>query len=515
MCPYNRLNRTMHKYKEHLKILFIFSLCLIPRLLLLSKGPFHYDVAEYLISMRDKVVTFHTASFPLVSFLIVVLAYLRDALAPRISYLAILSVSTALAAALASVVIYLTFRNIVNKNAALIYALLVSFVPPFFSVTTYGRMDHALAILFIPISVYCFLKERWIICALATSLLIGSRPEGIIILGIYTLFIFLNNLNKKGIPPDKKWYPAARELFLLLTFSLVPVFIIALITPNGKNFFTIVEKGVLRDPAYQNTETFAGLKLARMRVGLSTLFRIAALPALFAAFGVLKKVFEKDLRTILFFAVSFLIFFAFLVDMDVFSSRYLIFPVFFMMFFTSYGISAIRKIKMVQAVVTAFMILIMFTSVFFIIRSRHLNDYQVDFAKYVESITEPNSVIITQDEWVFLNYYTKRAVLIPPVGVSSKEWNAFFEKVLAALMTGHPVYLTAMGLTYDPAFALRSFIQNNFYLKDVGAQINEDWYGKEIDQHLFCEQVFMMIPNVLANKLKQVSGARYDNRRNN
>lgn len=488
------------RHRDKIAVLFILALSLVPRILLLSKGPFHFDVVEYLISMRDKTATFHTASFPLVALVVVAFGYLRDALIPGVPPVKVILTVTALIAALAPVALYIPFKKLFGRRQAFIYALLVSFITPFFSVTTFGRLDSALALLFLPLAIYYLFENKRVLCALFTSLCIASRPEAVIILAIYPVFLIFNDLTNKSssLSKGRRLLVSLKDFGFMLLLSLLPVMIIALCAPGGRQFFGVFLKGIspANDPSYwKSVESFEGIKWDRILGGFKELFVMAMIPLPLFMLGLIKKLFERDFKALFFFLASFLVFFVLLVNMQTLSPRYLIFPAFFMLFFSSAAAVFIFSRWRIFGILTVSLaVIFMYMPVFHIALTRHLNAYQPDFVKYVESITEQNSLIITEDEQVFFRYYTKRDVITPPINADKDEWLLFFKQVGGAVRGGRPLYLTTTAFSYDRFLIFMGFIQRNFRLKQVGVRLNENWHSMETSQHLFKEQLFRLLP---------------------
>ncbi|MCU0666177.1 MAG: hypothetical protein MUF05_03670 [Candidatus Omnitrophica bacterium] len=474
---------------------FIFAFSFIPRFLLLSKGPFHYDTAEFILVMQDKLAYPHAASFPFVSFFIISLGFIRDALFPWAAYQDVLFFSTSFISALTAVVIYLCFRKTIADSSALSWALLTSCFAPFFSVTTYGRIDHALGQLFLVFSLFYFLSNTFWLCAFFTGLAIASRNENMIIFAGFFAY-YVNIVFKKRHEGFLKQILIFGARFLgIIFFSFAIVILLALLVPNCRAYLNVFSSAIGINVQSDSMEVFSGFSLARFRQGWQALWHWAYMAVIWAVLGVfLGFLKEKKEEAVLFF-VAFAVSFMLLVNMQTFSPRYLIPASFFMFYFSSQAICFVFKKNIICATAMLFVCLTMLMPAKNILYSRHVNNYQKDFALFVESATEPDSIIIIQDEHIFLKLYTKRKYLLPPVNCDQAQWDDFFGKIIVLNRAGYPVYLTSTALGYDPCFILKSILQEHFYVKPMGMRRNESWYGKEVAQYFYNEHLFRILPS--------------------
>jgi hypothetical protein len=456
---------------ELLTGLWIFLYCVIPRILLLSKGPFQSDVVDFLIAMRDKTVTVHGAHFPLPSLVIVFLAYLKDILHLPFSDLTLLLWATAALASAASVLVYLLGKRIFDAAPALIYALMVSFIPIFFSLTTFGRIDYALAVLLLPVSLFYFLRKRLFFCSLFTGLCVLSRPESACILLGYALAIMAWQLRAGSLPLWVRVYRAFRDCAVLAVFPLLCMALLRAAVP-------VVSIG------------YTGIRLDRLWESALLVFSLMSIPLGFAVFGLLRKLFTPNNGQAVLFFVLFLISVGFAVSLDDFSSRWLTIPLFFLSFFIAYGITLVFETRRAAILISIFCALLMLNSVIDVVYHRHANAYQVDFAGYLAMVTEPDSVILARDEGIFLAYYAHRKVLIPPAQCDRQQWNAFSAQVEKFIKSKKPVYVISTAFDPDPCRYFQDFIYNNFVLFKVGEQLNEDWRRMTVARRLFLEKIF-------------------------
>ena len=474
----------------------LFFVTFISHILLLSKGPFHYDVVDYLISMRDKAVTFHESSYPLVAFFIIGLGYLKDACMGAISSLTLLLWTTAFFTSLLAVLIYGIFKKLFDRNIGLAYAALVTFYPPFFSVTTFGRIDHVFAIIFVSLSFFYFLKNKRWRCVIFTSLAIATRPENALILIPYCVFIVLRVLQDADLSFRKKTYRIIKECGIISFFALLIVVVVGLSVPEGKWFSRVILRFFGKEGSFDRA-VFLGFSCSRFFQRLLECARtMTVLPAICILYGVGKKALEKDFKLLLVFLLPFLIAFLYLANFEGFSTRHFILPFFFLAFFASYAIVVVFQTTRGVVLFTILCVIAMLNSAIPYVYHRHVNALQVDFVKDVERLTPPGSLIIAQDTEVFFRYYGKRKVLQPPTNDSEIEWAKFNAEIINTLRAGKSVYMIATALTYDPYGIFRRYVSDSFLTMNIGTWLNEAWHRVETELYLYREKVFLLIPDV-------------------
>lgn len=479
-------------------VIILFSLSFIPRILLLSKGPFHFDTVDLLMEMRDKALTSHGATFVLPSSIVIVLAYIKDILAPRISDLKLLLVFTVFVSSLSIVTIFQVFKKIFGTIFSFTFALLISFFPLYFSITTYGRIDYAFVFLLLPCVIYYCIKQKWIPCALYTGLAISCRPEIIFLLPAFLVYITFSWFEYKKCALKNRILGIIRDFLVIALISTGLWLTLSLVLGREKWFQFMVLKIIL--PQFSpNKPVDMLVVLGRFNFnnildGLKLVFQLMSLPLILSVAGLIKQLWQKKYKEAVLFLIPFIILFLLVVNLETYESRYLVVPVFFLIYFSCAGIIAVFKKPRIATLFTALCAVLMFSTIMPVVYARHMEAYQVDFAKFTEKVTEPDSVIITQDEWIFLKYYTSKEFLIPPSGCDIQEWNRFFDKINAILDSGRLVYLTSTGLSYDRCLIFRNYIESNFYVKPIGSSMVENWH-RDINRHTFKEKILLLVPS--------------------
>jgi hypothetical protein len=190
-----------------------------------------------------------------------------------------------------------------------------------------------------------------------------------------------------------------------------------------------------------------------------------------------------------FFLVWFLLIFYF-GNLAVYAPRFLdivILPVYILGSYTLAGIYS--KDKAVAAIIVVYLVICMFIFMYPTLKFRHSYNGEKEFALFVKEKTEPNAIIVSMDDSVFIEYYGARKSLAHPVN-NWKEMHEFLRKVAAYLVRGIPVYLTGSGLSYDPKYTFRNIVLTNFDMTFVGSKLCEDYHRPELqfakyDQNLY------------------------------
>ncbi|HTY46017.1 MAG TPA: hypothetical protein VMD52_08515 [Patescibacteria group bacterium] len=487
-------------YRPFTTAALILAVTFLPRLLLLSKGPFHYDTLDLMVCMRSKAFTDHAVMFTLPSFLMIALAYLRDALWPAVTDLSLVLVTTAGVASLAAVVIYAVLRKVLTESAAVAYALVTSFFPVFFSITTFGRIDHALAFVFLPLCLYYLLQRKWFACAVYTGLSIASRPEAAFALSGFFIWAACDVFEAKAIPLKTKLWSITKAVLILFFVSAL-VWLGLSFALGRRMWFDQIVMNLMakqfgkKDPL--DTVVILQVDIRKAFAHVLTVLRLLSVSSLFLAFGLFAKIRQKSVKDMLLFFVSFFVCLTLVANFEMALNelRYLAVPVFFLAYFIAAGFEFVFKKAWRLFPACLLCATAMLWPVAPTIYDRHQRALQVDFARHLGEVTAPGSVIIAQDEWIFFKYYAGRDVIIPPSLCVTNDWRPFFEKVSAVVVARRPLYFTYTAISYDYCHILRKFIQKGFRAFLVDSYLNEDWHPDTIGRHVYREPIYLLVPN--------------------
>ncbi|MCU0666689.1 MAG: glycosyltransferase family 39 protein [Candidatus Omnitrophica bacterium] len=471
--------------------LFIFAVSFWVRWLLLSKGPFHYDTVDFLIQMREHSISEHGIYMPLASVFVIFLSWIKSLFLKNLDDLNLLMFVTVLFSSLGQMLGYLLFRKRIGDASSFALFLLFSFYPAFLSVTTFGRIDHALASLLLPICLFYLFELSWIKSSIFAGLAIASRGECALVIPAMLFWLIIQK--RENI------LYALRCVFLFSLFSLGLWALISLLAARKgwvDNFIMpeIVQRFFIKKPdQFLIVWEFTFAHIAQGFVMLGQTLRVSILACLVGLYLWMKK---ENLKLNLFFFIAFLVPFVYVVNREADTPRYLIVPVFFLFYYAARGIAYLSRERLFLSGALTFLFIIpMFLYIYPLLWQRHLHAYQVDFAKNIEAFTQPNSLIITQDEWIFLKYYTKREALVPPSDCDVNKWTDFLSQLRKHYQSGRPLYLVSSGLSYDPCRVLFNFIQNNFFLQRQFVLLNENWHQDcAIRKHLLKEELMRLVP---------------------
>jgi len=479
----------------------IFAIAAIPRFAFISKGPFHYDTLDYVIAGKKTLETgslhyAHGVGYPLTVILsafsqLIFGFFLADGIKAVL-------IITVIGASLATLAFFIFVDFLFkNKKIALFSALIFSFFPPFFSVTTYGRLDHAFALLFVISSFYFLfrhLRAKNVKYLVYSSVFLGlavcTRFSTLWTVFPY-LFVYVSwnsRLKKNKLIVFKNAFTIDKFVFSVFPAILtVTAFYLPMFLNSGISRF--IE--VISNP-YQ--AKWMGLFTPLLTLSIS--WMVKSLTYLGIALGILGIYFIfKEKKFICFFSVVWVILLTlYFGNLSSVSPRYLILPslpLFFVIGFSIHKIEQFRK----YLGLTILAILIFWTvyPIYPILEFRHSHNMQKEFAMYLKNITEENAIILAKDEGIFLRYYlesTNRSITSFPSTCNQVKMDEFFERMDSWLGENRSVYIIETGFAYDPCGLFLNTLLQNYNLTLVGKHLNEDWHHKSISPGLFEERVF-------------------------
>ena len=498
----------------------IFFISFIPRILLLSKGPFHYDTVDLLIQMRDRAFTSHGIYFPAVSAFVIFIAYLKGFFLSFASDFGVILFLTAFVASVSCSLIYILLKKILSDDGAIIFSVLVSFFPVYFSVTTFGRLDHAFSILAIVFFLHFLFKNRFYIACVFLALAISSRGECIFLLVSVICYIAFFVFSKRYLSKKKKIFTFIRISMFVFLITVGIWAIMGLLVGGKKWFDGFIFSEIIKRFSTKDTSVspyFWEFKFSNIMRGFMIIYK--AFPVLFfvGLYGAWLKLKSKNYKECVFFFLGFLVPFLYVVNREADIPRYVIVPAFFLLYFIAYGTKDIIrlrpafggtsadfaeeitwssiKIKASKLGIACVFAFFMFVYIFPVVYPRHLYAYQVDIAKYIQKNTPLNSTIIIQDSWIFMDYYGSRNLIIPPADCDKDKWNKFISRLVKALSSGKEPYMLATAFTYDFCSIMMQIMNSAFLSEKIGEPFGEDWHGYcSVKRHIYKETIFRLYP---------------------
>jgi hypothetical protein len=491
---------------QKILLVILFFVSFFPRFMFLSKGPFHYDTLDYIrcgeMTLKNfSIAQSHGPGYPL-TVTVSAIAQLFGRLFGMDGTRSI----TVMVAILASVAVVCFFFFVLkicgNMIVSFFAALLLSFLPAFFSVTTHGRLDHGLEMIFIFLSFYVLMSKG---SSSFKNIFISSVLMGLAVPSHFSAVVF--------IFPWALWYlfwdaPSKnlfRPKYLLATFiglSLpTVVFYFQKFASSGFDIFI----GTLKDAnqavawvSLVNHLTFLSLRWIRDMIKIPGI-----------AVGLLGLYFmirQFHWRRLLLLGLWFLFSFLYFANIQSTSPRYMILPLVPFILFEAYGLYKIYSFqKILGLAVLAVLIFMMINPLIPILSFRHRHNLQKEFALYLENLMEENSVILAKDEWIFLEHYIKnkpRIITGFPSTCEPDQMDKFLDQLDKWMAEGRKIYIIETGFGYDPCELFSAGSSKRYDIKVAGEHINEDWHHKCLMLAIFKEHVFKLSPKESADPNK-------------
>jgi hypothetical protein len=114
-------------------------------------------------------------------------------------------------------------------------------------------------------------------------------------------------------------------------------------------------------------------------------------------------------------------------------------------------------------------------------------------AQFVGASTEPDALVVTMDESVFIDYYGKRKVMGHPVADYSEN-RTFVENLRRMALSGKKIYVNSTAFSYDYQRHFETFMLGNFDFKIVGEVQDEDYHRPELSFAIFTNRLFRVFP---------------------
>lgn len=462
----------------------IFLISFIPRLFLLSQGPFDVDTLDYVISGKKVLASFHLfyahgAGYPLsVIFSAFAQGFLRYF---GINEMQAIMMTAAFLSSISAVLCFLLIDAIFQrKRIALFSALFFSLSPAFFSVTTHGRIDHALNTGFIFLALY-FLQKKNLPYILLSGICLGMAITARFASTVFILpWIFFYFLSHKKMC-FKKLLLGMLAVILPIIFLYLPMFL-----RTGLWQFILV----ITNPFHAKWLGFFSPVLPH---SLQFLLIMLSYPGIFLTLSGAYMMWKEKKTIMLFLIFWFVTTFFYLANLSSISPRYLILSTIPLFIFMGYIIGKIQY-TLLSLSITGFVIIWTILPIYPILQFRHTHNLQRDFAYNLKKTTKPNDLILVHDEKMFFDYYLEksRRTKSPPITCNQKNIMKFLERMNGALKK-HNVYVVETTFSYDPCNLLKSQLEKNYYLIQKGVFLNEDWHHKTLDWGIMEERIFQII----------------------
>jgi hypothetical protein len=472
---------------------FLLLFCnLLLRFLLISKGPYHVDCLQLAIQAEETLKTGQLhyefgPGYPLTVLLGAFFIWFAHLFAISDAVIAVNSMSVVFSS-LSIVMLFLIIRRIINAQAAFFGALLFSVSPLFLDVSTYGK-NHAPSIFFLlwGISLLLLYQRSLSLKHLALSgLMIGLmgaarlQDMALMVIPLSVLFFFGTQ------PPDQQRKRSDLMSSFFAYWSIIFIIAIGFHLPLIFNRFQHEYLSQLTSFANLGmADNFRGFLSASL--GQSFIYFLLDMTAFnfaLAIFG-LYLLWKDNCRLAAFLTAWLLIPLTFYGNLYTTASRFLIISTIPLYIAFSYLYEKLvnfrnKFIKNLSILLFPITCFISLTVIIPNLALRHQYALLPDYARWVGTISEPDSFIISQDFNPFINYYAKRKTLDLPIGrasIKEEDLIVFKNKIDYLLERGVSVYINRTGLnSYNPDRQFSGFMNTHYRLSFLGEHLCEDWH---------------------------------------
>ena len=474
----------MRRKNELILLLLLFLLTMGVRMALISKGPYHYDSLELLITAQKTLDThqlqyMHGAGYP---FTVLIGAIFLLVFGHSLPVFAVNLIGVVFGSASVLALYYLV-RRLLSVEAAFFSAALFSFLPGLLSVSIYGS-NNPVSLFFILLSASFIAKSvsgkgrinlAWSgVCLGAAA---GSRlPDAVVLLPLALFYFSSAAINRRSL---KNFF-----LDFLIPFAAV----LALC------YYPMFARGELGG-LFAIPEEMGGKYLgpfSRLLGYSNTAFIDLVSPPLFisALGGLIFLVRENRRKLFYFFLAWFCVTFFFYANISSMEPRMLLIAAvpaaalagFFLARFS-------RKMPVAACLLLAAMCAVMFFSIYPTLEFRHGNNLQKQFAQWVRKNTPADAVLISNDEWLFLTYYAQRQPLHKPWGCDGFTLGAFEKAIDRELGAGRRVFVLESVLATDHCGFFSKRQGQKYSLTVAGQCDNEDWHHDCLRMHIYNEEL--------------------------
>lgn len=480
---------TTFKARRGIFLVLIFAFAFSIRFLLISQGPFHLDALDLALQAQKTLQDFslhyeHGSGYPLTVLVgAVFMAVFRIfGVTDPVFTVNVMSVFFGAAGVLA---FFFLCEKLFDTRRAVFAALLLSCFGPHVAISTFGK-SLTLSIFLSLTSAFFLLsylkgegRSRLFFSAFALGFCGAARLSDLLAaLPLLILFFSFGGLRFVRIREAVAW-----GLIALLTTSVyyVPMFL-----DKGAEQFMMV---LSSEQQARFLGPFSFIFSRSLGWLLSSLRPEGMLLAL-AGFGIMGiQGRRKEFRFLFFWALIFQLFYGNVSSSGV---RYLVIgwvaflaaQAYFLGNFKNRG--AYVSIALLVWITTASLYQDLPTLVF-----RHRHNLQKDFARWVETKTPPDALVLAVDEALFLKFYGSREITERVVTCDPAEMEKFLQlSVCPALKSGRKVFVVSSAFTYDACRVFRKTLEKKYDVKNVGSRQNEDWHHALLNQTLFQESLY-------------------------
>ncbi|MBI4016693.1 MAG: hypothetical protein HY363_03290 [Candidatus Aenigmarchaeota archaeon] len=376
--------------------------------------------------------------------------------------------------------LYLFLKKFTNNTLlSLVAAVLFAVSPIYLSPNTFGKI-HSISIFFLLLSLWLLLlpeRKNFVLAATAYSASIGSR-ESTLFFAPFALSLCAYSVWKSR---QNIWQ------FLYFFIPLLSFFFLL----SAWYFYPIISKTLNGTSVETAFFTYSSANMARALNDLTrtsgTLISLAALVGMIS--GVVTLRFPA-----MFLTAWLLSAFFYFSNYTTYEARYL--DVVLIPFFAFSGLTVSYLTNKNRIVGYALFGLLLFAPVSYstqLLLPRTAYNGIYEFGKLISEKTEPDAVIIVQNEAPVVGYYGKRKTLGPPTG-NEAESIRFWEDVNKNVTKGENIWLAFSAFFDDPGDINKQIVSQIFDFSKTYSTINEDYHHSDIRQLLYITYLWKLAP---------------------
>lgn len=488
----------MAKIKSYLIPFILFILSLALRASLISKGPYHVDCLDLAIQSEATLKTFRLhylfgSGYPMTVILGAFFVSLFKFLGIHDPVIAVNAMSVVFGA-LCILALYLVSQKLLNERVAFFSAIMFSVMPSFLGVSVYGK-NHAPGLFFLLMGIYlllCYHENKKIFFLFLSSLSIGLlgaiRLQDMLLMIPALSFLHFQDPSAKTTSPsiDQNKQPWKNIfIFWFMAFIIVVGLHLPFLLKKGESYY---QTQLFQFGYIGLIKNYLGINWKMLLWSLyltETNFTFAGLLLAIFALWLLLSRFPK---IFFFLLLWFIIPFFFYANLRTTVERFLIITYLPLVISQGYLfeqlLSLSKRIKYLTLVLFIAITLLLLRDIYPILHFRHRHDLITAYAKWVQTKTEPNAVIVTGEEGVLIQHYARRKT-IPHLfsiydPITKVQLIQYKKQLDDYLHQGVPLYITATGLYADnPDRVFPRFLIKHYQIIFVGSQPFQYWHRGE------------------------------------
>ena len=502
-----------HRLKKFAVPLFLFLFSLLLRLSLISLGPFHGDCLNLALQAEETLATLRIHPLPGFGYPLTVLLGAGFIGVTRFlgndNPVFAVNLMSVVFGALGIPLLYLLAKKLFNGTTALFSAVLFSLHPFFLGVSLFG-MSHTPSIFFLlaGLLLLSYYKKNarrlyLLLSGGALGLAGAARLQDLILMlvPVAFFFFFVNGTSSPKRQEASLASSKTKEFLLLgavILLTALPLHLPLFVNENYRRaaaFSWFWEK--------QLVTNFLGLFSFPLKVSFGMILDSLSWGGILGVLVGLGLLASQDIKKFIFLLLWFCVPFFFYGNVYTATSRFFIPAVIPLLIVEGYLLARLyscrfRALRIFALLVFFFILAWTGKNVFPVFMFRHRNAPLVEFSRWVNTMTEPNAVLIVSDERKFIEYYGGRKAVHNPCGIYfvNKQALGEFKQWLDGQLQNHiPVYITGSGLVSgDISHEFRDLIQDHYSLKFIGRQLAEDWHRGETKLCIGQESLYKLAP---------------------